>query len=350
MIVGLACAGLMLPAAAQARTKVVSMGLPAKAGKPFQKQGADVNDFFPHGTTIHRGDSVRFKVAEFHSVDLPAKGGAVLPLVAPSGQTVSGVNDAANVPFWFNGQPQLGFNPALLASNFGKRVSYTGAKQVLSGLPLGPAKPMTVKFRKPGRYTYFCNIHPGMKGTVTVRPAAKRITTARQDKKALARQVSRDLKIAKRLTRTRPPSSTVDVGSAGPHGVEVFAMFPRTLSVKTGQTIRFRMTALSFEDHTATFGPGNPAQPNTYLGQLANSIATSPVFDPRAVYSSEPPGSPPASYGPTLHGNGFWNAGVMDRSGATPLPSSGSVTFSTPGTYTYFCLIHPFMTGTIKVG
>ena len=30
-------------------------------------------------------------------------------------------------------------------------------------------------------------------------------------------------------------------------------------------------------------------------------------------------------------------------------PSSGKVTFDTPGTYTYYCLIHPFMKGTVTV-
>jgi plastocyanin len=349
-IAGVTCAALILPAAAQAKTKVVAMGLPsAKVGKKFQKHGSDVNDFFPHGTTIHVGDSVRFVPTGFHSVDLPAKAGRVLPLIAPTGQTVSGVNDAAGAPFWFNGQPGLAFNPALLAGQFGKHLSYTGRKRIESGLPLGPAKPMVVRFRKAGRYTYYCNIHPGMKGTVTVRPHGKAIPTARQDKKRLKRQVSRDLKIATDLGRTRAPAATVDVGSAGPHGVEAFAMFPGTLHAKVGQTITFRMTNGSFEDHTATFGPGNPNDPSTFLGQLAGSF-TSPAIDPRAVYPSERPGDSPASYGPLLHGNGFWNSGAMDRGSATPLPSSNAVTFTTPGTYTYYCLIHPFMVGTIDVG
>ena len=39
-----------------------------------------------------------------------------------------------------------------------------------SGLPLGEKlKPVTVTFKKTGRFTYFCNIHAGMKGTVTVK-------------------------------------------------------------------------------------------------------------------------------------------------------------------------------------
>jgi len=31
------------------------------------------------------------------------------------------------------------------------------------------------------------------------------------------------------------------------------------------------------------------------------------------------------------------------------LPTSRKVTFTTPGTYSYICLIHPFMTGRVTV-
>ena len=31
------------------------------------------------------------------------------------------------------------------------------------------------------------------------------------------------------------------------------------------------------------------------------------------------------------------------------LPESSSVKFDTPGTYKYYCLIHPFMVGTVTV-
>ena len=37
----------------------------------------------------------------------------------------------------------------------------------------------------------------------------------------------------------------------------------------------------------------------------------------------------------------------MDRSAASPLPSSGQVTIAAPGTYTFYCLIHPFMKAVI---
>ena len=75
---------LALPGAAQAATKTVNMGIPPKAGGGFQKLGVDVNDFFPHGVTINKGDKIRFLPVGFHSFDLPPRGGDPLPLISPT--------------------------------------------------------------------------------------------------------------------------------------------------------------------------------------------------------------------------------------------------------------------------
>src|SRR3954469_23626073 len=160
---------LAVPAAASAATKTVNMGLPISAQKQFQKTGSDVNDFFPHGTTIHVGDSIKFNPTGFHTVDIPNKGAKPLGLFAPAG-TTSGVLDAAGAPFWFNGQTQLGFTPALGPPGlYGKKATYTGAKRVESGIPFAEKpKPFTVKFTKAGSFTYYCNVHAGMKGTIKV--------------------------------------------------------------------------------------------------------------------------------------------------------------------------------------
>jgi plastocyanin len=72
------------------------------------------------------------------------------------------------------------------------------------------------------------------------------------------------------------------------------------------------------------------------------------VFDPRGVYPSEQPPTA-AALTPALHGNGFWNTGVMDTVAGTPLPGSNSVTFGAPGKYDFYCLIHPFMKATVTV-
>jgi plastocyanin len=119
-LAGALALALAAPVAAQAATKQVYMGTPPSVQKTFnQTYGIDVNDFFPHGITVHVGDSVAFAPVGFHTVNLPAKGGSALPLIVPNGQKVSGSNDAAGHPFWFNGQASVGFNPALFPTLFG---------------------------------------------------------------------------------------------------------------------------------------------------------------------------------------------------------------------------------------
>src|SRR4051794_21215778 len=93
--------GLMalFPAATQAATRTVSMGTPAANQPAFQATGSDVNDFFPHGATIHVGDRIRFVPSGFHTVEIPPKGSDPAPFVVPTGKKVTGVNDAAGSPF-----------------------------------------------------------------------------------------------------------------------------------------------------------------------------------------------------------------------------------------------------------
>jgi plastocyanin len=341
---------LCVPAAAHAATKVVQMGEPSNVIKTFEtKYSSDVNDFFPHGVTVHVGDSVNFVDNGFHVLDLPKKGGKSQPLVMPTGQTVTGATDAAGSPFWFNGQAQVSFNLALLPSHFGKKVTYTGKSEVLSGFPPNKPKPFTVKFSKTGSFTYYCPVHPGMKGVVKVVAKSRKIPSLKQDKAAVKTQVARDLKTAKELGSTKVPAGTVDVGSAGPHGVEYYGFFPKALTVPVGTTLNFRMTQGSFETHTASTGPGDPSTPGGYLATISAAFqGTTPTIDPRAAYASDPAGAP-AKLTPTYHGNGFWHSGPLDTSNATPFPSSNSVTFSAAGTYQFFCLIHPFMHATVVV-
>jgi plastocyanin len=349
VIASLAGALLAAPSAAQAATKTVNMGVPLKSQHGFQVLATDVNDYFPHGVTVHAGDSVKFVPTGFHDLDLPAKGKKPLQLLV-NGAPVSGSLDAANNPFWFNGQPSVGFNPAVAAtSNFGKKFTYTGGKTILSGLPVANhPKPVTVKFPKAGSYTFFCTVHPGMKGTVRVLAKRKRIPTAKQDAKALKRQVATALGTARTIQNVTGAADTVDVGLASAHGVEYYGFLPGTLTVPVGSVVKFQMPTGSKEVHTATTGPGNPEQdPNSYLGKLAASL-TSPAIDPAAVYPSDVPPNP-AALTLTSHGNGFWNSGALDSLAATPLPSANAVKFTQAGTYQFYCLVHPFMHGTVVV-
>jgi plastocyanin len=336
---------------ADAKTKDVAAGLPpGKAANQIQQAFADVNDFFPHRTTIRVGDKVRFLPVGFHNVDIPPRGGDPLPLVSPTGQQVSGSNDAGGSPFWFNGQDQLGFTPALGQMTWGKKVSYNGSARRNSGLPFGnKLKPLTVTFKRKGTVRYYCNIHAGMSGVINVKAKGAKVPSKKADARAVKRQIASSQKVVKELPKTKPPAGVVDVGVAGPDGEEFFGFVPNAVTVPTGTTLRFRMSPGSFDVHTATAGPGNPEQDqSSYLGQLSKSIQEDQVFDPRAAYPSEQPPTT-ATLSPLLHGNGFWNSGVMDTSAASPLPESNAVTFGAPGTYDFYCLIHPFMKATVTV-
>jgi plastocyanin len=347
-----ACTAVLLlvgSAAAEAATRSVYMGTPPQAGRSFERLLTDVNDYFPHTTTIRQGDSIRFLPVGFHNVDLPARGEDPLALASPTGEKVAGINDAANAAFWFNGQDQLGFTRELGQSGFGKRFTYDGSERVNSGLPLAERpKPMTVRFDRRGTFTFLCNVHAGMKGRVRVRAKSADAPSNREHNRAVTRQIERSLRTARGLEDVDAPANTFNVGVAGAGGVERLAFGPERLQVARGTTVTFRMSPRSYDVHTATSGPGDPErQASSYLGQIAASFQQ-PVFDQRGAYPSEPPGTV-ASLSPTLHGNGFWNSGVMDTTNASPLPRSNKVRFDTAGSFTFYCLIHPFMKGTVDV-
>ena len=356
LALGTVSAVIAAPAVAQAKAVTVYTGPPpnvdklvpasARMSASFKaKYNPDVNAFFPGKVTIHVGDTVSFIRGMMpHTIDIPPVGGSDLPLLVP-GAPVTGVNDAAGNPFWFNGKvPSLSLNP-LLAAPGPKAVTYNGSKRVESGLFLGngAAPAFNVTFKKAGVYKAFCDIHYGMAATVVVLPKSKPLPTAAQNNAALRAQVLTDVKALKAAATIKPPANTVSVGSSGPGGAEDFAMFPATLRVKAGTVVTFRMSRDTREVHTVTFG--SPS----YLMKLGHGLLSDPVLTQQDLYPSDLPALGPIVVSPAAHGNGFANLGGLDRDSATPLPASGKMVFPTPGVYHYACLIHPFMRGTIIV-
>jgi plastocyanin len=328
---------LVLAASAQAATKTVYMGAPPSAAKALGNLRAEANEYFPSRITVRRGDKVRFVPAGLHTVDF-LKGGTPVPLVS-GGAPVSGARDAAGLPFWFNGQPELQLSPSLLNIVFGKTFSYNGSGELQSGLPVD-TKPLTVKFPKTGVFTYFCNVHPGMSGTVNV--IGGKPPSAKADAKVVKKQAKQAVKDARDLQHALVAKNQVLLGNSSRSGVEVLAMYPGQITVPVGSTVTFSISRWSRAAHTATTGPGDPFNdPGSFLGKISSSI-TSPPFDQAGVYPSDPRGAP-ALLTPNLHGNGFWSSGFMDRANSTPQPKTQQVKIVAPGTYAFYCMLHPFM-------
>jgi plastocyanin len=340
------CVALLACVPAQAATKTVYMGVPASSQKAFARYGADVNAYFPGTITIRRGDKVRFLPVGFHSVDLPPRGQKPMALLSSTG-AIAGASDANGVPFWFNGQQSLQFTPSLLQSNFGRTATYNGSRGTDSGIPLGnKLKPFTVRFTKTGTFTYYDNLHSGVKGKVRVLSPRSRVPSAKANAKTVKRDVAKALKDAKALQTVSIPQNTIQVGNASPSGVEVYSMFPSTLTVPAGTVLTFALSRYSHDLHTATTGPGDPETTGSFLGNLASSISSAGPIDQQGIYPSDPRPAP-APLNPAWHGNGFWNSGFMDTTTATTFPKSSQVRIVAPGTYTFFCLLHPFMQVTV---
>jgi plastocyanin len=360
----LALAGVAVPLAAPSMahgaTKTVQVGPYGPAAGTYSKAVGDANAFFRKVTTIHAGDRVQWKINGFHTVTFRPRGAQYPPLftVDPA-HLLSGITDPAGQPFWFNGQSRLILNP--LAANPQGSATYDRASLHSSGLPLGQGapKPYTLKFPRKGTFGYVCLVHPGMAGTVRVLGHGKAVPTARQDRREAKRELTSIARTTVRLSTgigTQGLKNTIQAGNDRRSGATVYKYFPAKATVKAGTTVTLRMPRRSTEAHTFTFGPSNGK--DQYVDLLSNpkffvpdpSSGTPPtiVADARALLPSDPPPAIPAYTG-TNHGNGFWNSGVLDSDAASPNPASVKVTFTTPGTYAYICLLHPFMHGTVTV-
>ena len=336
---------LLIPAAAaQGATKDMFAGTPPKGLLKGVPEFVSDNAFYPKKVTIHQGDRVAFKTLGFHNILLAPKGKAPQLFTADPTKPVGSVKDAAGADFWFKDQASVAINPAVAAPSGGK--VFTGKETISSGLPLGgPPKPLKVKFPKKGSYTVLCALHPGMKGTIVVKAKKAKIPSQKQDRARIKAQVKAATKLAKKLAAGQgtPTGLTVKAGN-DKQGIAALAFFPGTKTVKVGESVKFTVSDKTTETHNVAFAPKDYAEQD-----LAASFIGPNGLDPRTVYPSEPFGSPLVVNG-TSHGNGFVNTGMLDSETATPLPKSATVSFSTPGTYQYFCIVHGAqMSGTITV-
>jgi plastocyanin len=342
----LAAAGalLLLPAAAQAATKDVYAGTPPRGLLKGVPPVAVDNAFYPKRIAVRAGDKVNFKIVGFHNVLYAPKGTEEPELFVPNPEAaVTGAKDAAGTDLWFNGQPRIVPNPGVVAPA-GRKV-INGSEIVGSGLALeGAPKPFKVRFPKRGTYTLLCSLHPGMKVKVTVKGKGAKVPTARQDARRMRKQAKTASRLAKRLMDGQGvPSGNVVRAGNDKHGIATIGFFPATKTVKVGEPVRFEMSKGSTEIHNVALGPKD------YIGGLAQNFLGPQGLDPMTVYPSDVPGTP-LVYDGTNHGNGYLNTGILDAEGPTPQPESASITFTKPGTYTYYCVVHGAeMKGTIKV-
>jgi plastocyanin len=199
----------------------------------------------------------------------------------------------------------------------------------------------TVHFPSAGNFKLICLVHPSMTGTVHVLPLSQSLPfdQAFYDREA-SREQAELLSDGARLqglgTATAQQTSedevTAGIGEivatgGGAQIVSVVRFLPGTTVVRVGDTVEW--TNLDPETpHTVTFGvePANPVPPSAGVGTDSDGAE-------HAVLSSP---------GENLH-SGFLVAAPQDRRGLAQSPLAVNrfrVTFTSPGTFDYFCALH----------
>lgn len=278
------------------------------AGGKGGNQAFEALDFYDEAITIDAGDSVTWV----------ANGGA-----EPHTVTFLGPRSAPPPP-----------NDPTAPQPFGGK-GYDGDHYTSSGF-IAEGQTYTLRFPKPGTYTYYCILHqPEMEGTVVVQPAGAPYPHTQSYYTTQGRQaLNETIFAAVRSLRQFPyadggPTLTAGIApglaSGPPSNATVLRFLARDRyegeSVKRialGTTLTW-VNQANNEPHTVTFPAAGQAPP-------------------------ENPFSPPMG-GPTYDGSALVNSGVM------PPGASFSVTFTKQGTYTYYCLFHDGsgMIGTIVV-
>lgn len=353
---------LLGAAPARAATRVVVAGAPSLTAP--EQPGTDVERFFSQTVQIHAGDSVRWLFHDAHTVTFPGADGQVPAFVTPDlARPYQGYSDAAGAPFWFDGFPALALTPAMLARTSG--ATYDGTQFRNSGTPLFAAgTPYTLRFTRPGVYTYYCLLHPGrhdfrdgMRGVVRVLPAGVPIPGASADHLAVEREWRATLATGRALARAPAHGPVVQAGRARA-GTELLGFFPARVHVRAGSTVTFRIAPQSLLFHTVSFGPR--AVLGREAARLLQRRGSEVLARPITFLGTEPLQfhlGPPQSYTGAVpvydgsnHGNGLLSLIGMDIDQATPNPESVQVRFTRPGHYRFFCLVHfPAMSGEVDV-
>jgi plastocyanin len=142
-------------------------------------------------------------------------------------------------------------------------------------------------FNTPGTYGYYCAIHPSMRGTINV------VAGGGGTPSATAQSTQTAQATGTAQTTGTPQATSTQVSQVVNANVRNYAFEPLTINVPAGTTVRW--TNLDNDRHTVT--------------------SDTRLFD----------------------------------SGVLTLNQSWQYTFTTPGTYTYFCAIHPTMHGSVVV-
>jgi plastocyanin len=151
-------------------------------------------------------------------------------------------------------------------------------------------------------------------------------------------------------------SYAVDIDAAASPQFQIGAYFPGAITVRPGDTIVFTNKSKA-HPHTVTLGikADQSNRPPIITPQgVENPAAFGPCFtdtEPSTTFTACPTPPNPAAP-PAFAGKGYWNSGILSTAAGPTVPGSTTVKLAdsiAPGDYTFLCMLHPFMVGSLKV-
>lgn len=140
------------------------------------------------------------------------------------------------------------------------------------------------------------------------------------------------------VTTTTAEETTTTAAVEVPDGIVVGAGM-NDPDDPTIAVLAFMPAALTVEAGTPVQWEWNGAEPHSVTFLAAGQTLPEPGSDP-SLFGPTPPTGP-------YDGTGFVNSGLQPLGPTAPAPFE--MTFSTPGTYSYYCVIHPQMVGEVTV-
>ena len=270
------------------------------------------NGFYPRELTVRVGDTVTWRFEGFHNVTFLS--GATPPQFAVKGGDKMYANPKVFFPAGSNSYDGVGFRN--------------------SGTPQGD-KPFSysLTFTKPGRYEYACTIHAGMAGVLNVvrGPVAETPTAALERGRIEQSASLAAAKSAYEGLHAVRNGSNITVRLVGNHAdrYSILRFSREPLVISVGSTVTWTVND-PFEIHTVTFNGDKhlqliipEPQPNGPPKLELNAAVLTPTNK--------------TSY----DGTGYVNSGLLFPAGnPAHLPSSFRLTFTKPGRYDYWCLVH----------
>src|ERR1700737_4817843 len=286
-------------------------------GRPTTPPGVqpkvfEYTDFFTRSIKVHQGDTVDFLFAiPDHLIQVAANGAAPRPQVPlfPPDETTAVERNALG-----SGGPKVVLGPAVFL-NFGGAPTCGQAAAALCVFDgSGPSDPGFVggspdwflQVNAPaGSYTYFCHLHPGMRGKLEVvannvavqsqgqidRQSAAQFRRAQREAVALYDEANQ---VDAQQENSGPTAYTVNVGvTSRDRHIAIHDMLPSRLSLKPGDIVRYHWQTNVI--HTVEFAPVSPfgVDCETTYAPLNDPNVLPPCPLPGAPELTEPSEKPP---------------------------------------------------------